>query len=395
VLNLCLVAVAMVLARQRSRIELHPTVDPTSDLVEVVKNSEALTNTIVLTNAFGWAQVESSDYPTYISNLRGIGCPEKTIADIIVAEVDELYEHKRALVPLEATFWESDLHAWRSCQKRTDEQIRLEKEKTFLLRQLLNVTWFDSIKRNAYDVALIQFFSGILDDEKAVQLLARVERLEDDKELLLSDQFGIHLPEDDSRTERLMKDYRADIQALLGPGEIEEMKLRGALGNFLDKQESFSLIGVSAIECKQIARFAVDVLPENSLIPLDKANWEARTFLLTNETYQAQVRSLLGEERYGLYRLVTRTEFKSIYSSVNEHGLPREMAIQITRLAELAENEAKQWDENPDSSVEARTAGLKTIRLKLEQSIGGLVGTNRDAFIKENEEWLKQLEGQK
>src|SRR5687767_1019026 len=41
---------------------------------------------------FQWALIESEDYPTYIHNLRTIGCPEKTIRDIIAGEVDRLYD---------------------------------------------------------------------------------------------------------------------------------------------------------------------------------------------------------------------------------------------------------------------------------------------------------------
>jgi len=44
---------------------------------------------------FAWSQVEAADYPTYISNLRAIHCPEQTIRDIIVADVESLYLHKR------------------------------------------------------------------------------------------------------------------------------------------------------------------------------------------------------------------------------------------------------------------------------------------------------------
>ncbi len=40
---------------------------------------------------FNWSAVESSDYPTYIANLRAIGCPEPTIRDIIKADVHSLY----------------------------------------------------------------------------------------------------------------------------------------------------------------------------------------------------------------------------------------------------------------------------------------------------------------
>ena len=40
---------------------------------------------------FHWAQIEAADYRTYIGNLRGIGCPEQTIRDIIIADVHSLY----------------------------------------------------------------------------------------------------------------------------------------------------------------------------------------------------------------------------------------------------------------------------------------------------------------
>ena len=44
---------------------------------------------------FRWSQLESSDYRTYVANLRRVGCPEQTIQDIIKADVDELYTRKR------------------------------------------------------------------------------------------------------------------------------------------------------------------------------------------------------------------------------------------------------------------------------------------------------------
>jgi hypothetical protein len=40
---------------------------------------------------FHWRQIESTDYRTYIANLRGIGCPEQTLQDIITADVHALY----------------------------------------------------------------------------------------------------------------------------------------------------------------------------------------------------------------------------------------------------------------------------------------------------------------
>ncbi len=44
---------------------------------------------------FYWSQLEAGDYPTYIANLRAIGCPEETIRDLITADVASQYEDKR------------------------------------------------------------------------------------------------------------------------------------------------------------------------------------------------------------------------------------------------------------------------------------------------------------
>jgi len=59
-----------------------------------------------VSNAFQWRQLESTNYRTYVANLRGIGCPEQTVRDIISADVHCLYlpkfqdlERKKASLP--------------------------------------------------------------------------------------------------------------------------------------------------------------------------------------------------------------------------------------------------------------------------------------------------------
>ena len=54
------------------------------------------TNLVIEPHLLSWADIESPDYPTYIRNLRNIGCPEPTIRDIVVADVNELFSRRRA-----------------------------------------------------------------------------------------------------------------------------------------------------------------------------------------------------------------------------------------------------------------------------------------------------------
>ena len=48
----------------------------------------------VAAKSLGWRTVESEDYPKYIANLRSVGCPEKTIRDVIIADISELYRQR-------------------------------------------------------------------------------------------------------------------------------------------------------------------------------------------------------------------------------------------------------------------------------------------------------------
>ncbi len=50
-----------------------------SDSVRLVENAAP----IIVTNAFQWSMVESTNYAIYRDNLRTIGCPEETIRDLI------------------------------------------------------------------------------------------------------------------------------------------------------------------------------------------------------------------------------------------------------------------------------------------------------------------------
>jgi hypothetical protein len=88
----------------RSRIA--SPISPGDDGAHFAAQTESQTNEpvlfeklVVVTNELKWAQLESEDYKTYVARLRSIGCPEQTIRDIIIADLDKLLAalKKRAL----------------------------------------------------------------------------------------------------------------------------------------------------------------------------------------------------------------------------------------------------------------------------------------------------------
>ena len=45
--------------------------------------------------AFRWQQIEADDFPTFIENLRRIGCPDSTIQGIVKGELAQVYAARR------------------------------------------------------------------------------------------------------------------------------------------------------------------------------------------------------------------------------------------------------------------------------------------------------------
>jgi hypothetical protein len=96
--NVVLAGVVFALLADR-RTNIPPTTIPSTSQIAAPAESVASASADVVApkpDPFRWGQLESTDYPTYVANLRAIGCPEPTIRDIVSADVDEaIYAPKR------------------------------------------------------------------------------------------------------------------------------------------------------------------------------------------------------------------------------------------------------------------------------------------------------------
>src|SRR5438876_818920 len=66
-------------------------VDETATMNPVTLNSAAAPRRV-----FDWAKIETWDYKQYVKNLRAVGFPEELVRDIVIADLDKLYEAREA-----------------------------------------------------------------------------------------------------------------------------------------------------------------------------------------------------------------------------------------------------------------------------------------------------------
>jgi len=108
----------------------------------VVTNIVVHTNVVVETHSLQWSDLASPDYPTYVANLRAIGCPEPTIRTILLEELEEFFRSVRLReVPRPEYQWwrsEPDPQFLSTIQAK---EADLEQKKRALLEKILGPDW--------------------------------------------------------------------------------------------------------------------------------------------------------------------------------------------------------------------------------------------------------------
>src|SRR5690349_10349528 len=103
-LNIALVGVIIYLIYVFKITPTATAPSPTASQPTIITNTQVAVRKINATNllaAFGshplsWAGIESTNYVTYINNLRAFACPEETIRDIIITDIAKVFGKRRA-----------------------------------------------------------------------------------------------------------------------------------------------------------------------------------------------------------------------------------------------------------------------------------------------------------
>ncbi|MBE0545909.1 MAG: serine/threonine protein kinase [Verrucomicrobia bacterium] len=292
-----LAADAARLAQVRNTSRLSVSNIPVSAL-ERLRTPPGLTNSRVPA-AVNWRELESADYQQYIANLRAIGCPEKTICDIITADVDGLFrERDRAQRSSTNQFkyWEAGYWLHRGLSEaEVARRQELNQEKAELLRSLLG-TEAPETTTPVWDEMVTEAMEQALDFLPA-------EKLADLRGL--RDRFSAHVVQNARKQHptQLAADYETALRELMSPEEKMEFdlrlsetsnRLRLALGTFQPTEQEFR------------ALFTLWQTLEAEGGPRPRVQSATDTGAPANETVtptrEERIRAVLGETRYREYQ---------------------------------------------------------------------------------------------
>jgi DNA-binding ferritin-like protein len=357
---------------------------------------------VTITNAaatLDWRAVESADYKQYIANLRAIGCPEKTIRDIITADVNELFKERekqsRAASTNKFQFWKTGMQMFAQAfdEEKIKAEQQLRKEKRDLLTELLGSAPEEKVDLAAAALGGAQLMEQMLDFLPADKQAAVADVIQKYQARMMKDlgQGGFDADSMKDIT-KIQKEMEGELAKFLTPQEIEDYNLR--MSNTANMMR-FTLASFEPTEqeFRDIFKQKKEFEDQFGFIPMppgDKA--EREKYDAAKKTMDEQLKQTLGD-RYADYERAQDFSYQGIYNVAQRQGLPRQTANQVYDMKKAAEAEAKRVRADTALSQEQRTAALQGIQAETERSIRTTMGDKAFESYQKNPtaSWLKNL----
>jgi hypothetical protein len=391
-LNLVLAAALVVLRGHRLALptpRLAPIIAPASASV-VVDPSPLATNQPVSTlnpARFHWGLVESADYRQYIANLRAIGCPERLIRDIIIADVAKLYAGKRRELRSAPDDWQpwygSDRRQARS-RERSAHDHALQTEQRALLKELLGIEWTEQWDNMLHEESAFALLLGFIPEPKPSQLFAMIEDFSEATREVNDKAHDIMLAEDREQLARLRQAMMTKFAALMTPVEFEELSLRAqSVGKVREGDIHLDGVTLSGPEFRQLcglSRLTGDVIQDELLRDGKELSEEEEE--RQKQAFEVEVKKLLGPARFADFERAQQSEFREAFEFTEEHHLPATTAAKIGDAMRHASEQANEIKQNQSLSPDEQLAALTVLKSVTVNTLSSALGSKYAEFAR-------------
>jgi hypothetical protein len=336
---------------------------------------------------FHWTEVESPDYKEYIAKLRDIQCPEETIRDIIIADINKLYAPREAALKVagdeEASVSEDRTQRVAPFERR--KQLReLQKEKNALLKELLGIELpLDPLRaRGARSYELFEAAFKALPPEKREVVREIQENYWQNSDALKDKYNNRRTMEYIEEYTRLNVERKAQLANALTPDEMDEYEMRttNVAQNMRSSMEGFN---PTEEEFKKIFRIRKEIeepfgglLGASALVDA-QGNVNAqnqRSYSDRQKEINEKVKEVLGPERAQQYELSQDSNYRTMRRLGTRFGLSPEVVMQSYELQKTYRDQQRQLRSDPTVPPDQRNAALQQLQSNYEAQFNQLVG---------------------
>lgn len=341
---------------------------------------------------FHWSALESPDYAVYVANLRTVGCPERTLRDILLPDLEKLYDERKAALAdgPEDRFWETaDVRDAR--QRQRDAKLReLELEKRALIRQLLGADWnfaaLKELRSEGFASAILELLLGFTDTAKSDHLFTTHQTFEDDVQAHQAASEGIVLDEDVPRLQALRDRFEAELARVLAPSEVEELRLRLAALEGMEHLSRRNGVSITGAELREIARLRADTHDMLAkALNLDDELYPEELRAKGEAAFAELLRRFLGTERFADVERAKDQLFRELFQSTEKQGVSKAALVQAYETRRVAEAQAREIRADQQLTAEERTALLAALRAQTTQTLARSLGpVGFGAYLKQH-----------
>jgi len=358
-LNAAWLAVASYfIARHYQREGGETRVEYITNYVQVVKSAATtiVTNAVAPTNDFRWTQLESEDYRTYITRLRSIGCPEQTIRDIIIADIDKLLAPRvqsASLQPRDLKYWEPiEQQSWDGDAQRTAlaKQRMVDFEKREVIRELLGVDLVgERLKSQGHDDyygARLQF----LPEEKRARVRLVLDQFSDEERALMERQIEEGDTAAGAELQKVQREKQAAIAQMLTPQEREQYDLWFS-PTAMNTRESVYGMNASEEEFLKLYQLRREFdAKSGASAPAEAA-----------QELNSRIQQTLGVERYAEYLRAQDPDYRTLYAATTRFGLPQKLAVELHGFKQAANEQRAQVEADANLTTSQKQAAQQAI----------------------------------
>jgi hypothetical protein len=353
--------------------------------------------------AFHWSQVASTDFVAYRDRLRALGCPDRTVRDILTAEINQHFETRRmeVVTRLQAQFWEVLARRGGHLDDLFEEDLEpLKAERNEALKAVLDeLPGDDQAEARKRQFAEWQREYHWLPAEKQGQLAVIEAKASEGFEAL--EREIRELPPHEQQAERLRRraaleaELAAERQAALTAEEWAEFDLRQSR----TKDWASGADGFAATEAewravtKALKEFA-PTTADGASGPRSKAAQRALAEARQREREQL-IESTLGPERYAEYQRSSDGDFQQLRRVTDRLDLDDSKAIAAYELRQALSDEMRQLGQQTFLSAEELREAEQAIRARARETLSITLGTQgMEVYLENGGDWLQDPSGE-
>jgi hypothetical protein len=341
---------------------------------------------------FRWSEMVSDDLKMYRDNLRGAGCPELTVREIMTAVINEQFGARRheILATAEDTYWDmvkrGDL-----MKRQTLPQTGWAKALTALVAEreqtLADVLGAETSgveqKRQAQREEHERDRQWLAANKRAQ--LASLEASRDQHVAEWAAALGSRpgTAEEQARLEQYQQEFEDGKKALLTADEQQELKLRESdvadwaanLPGFSPSEDEWRSLTALRLQLEQ----AQNDLAAKSMS--DDQKQAQQTQLQAN--FDAAAQKALSPDRFAQYQLANNEQYQALRNVTQRYGLPDSVAAQAAAAQQNAQNAAAEIRANSNLSPEDQQSALNLNQHQSQQALSQILGDKTFATYEE------------